>query len=361
MDSSQDRPTEEAARWYARLQAHDCSPEDTAAFERWRSGDARNAAAYAAAARLGDALAHSAMTHPRLKAMIDEAASAGATLPADFDDEPAPLVAELVRRPVAARVPAVRRAATRRAALAAAVAAFGVAVGITVGLDREPRDGADYPTLRFAAGLARRTVSLDDGTDMQLDVGAVAEVRFVASAREVMLVRGRALFDVAHDATRPFIVAAGAARVTAVGTVFQVERSAERLVVTLAEGAIDVSPTDGAADAASMRLAPGEEIRVNDVEWVRHTVDPRAATSWSTGRHVFRQTRLDDAVEDINRYASVKVRLADPTLAELAVSGNFAAGDSESIVTAFAAVLPLRVAQSGAELTLHRRGARQGR
>jgi transmembrane sensor len=85
------------------------------------------------------------------------------------------------------------------------------------------------------------------------------------------------------------------------------------------------------------------------------TVDARVATSWSLGRLVFRGTRLADALQQVNRYAATKVRLADLSLADMPVSGNFVVGDSEAVVAAFAAVLPLEIAASGDELLLYRR------
>jgi ferric-dicitrate binding protein FerR (iron transport regulator) len=46
--------------------------------------------------------------------------------------------------------------------------------------------------------------------------------------------------------------------------------------------------------------------------------------------------------------------LADPSIADLPVSGNFVAGDSAATVAAFAAVLPLRIAEGRGELLLYR-------
>ena len=87
MDSAEDSSSQLAARWYARLRAPDCTPEEREQFEAWRASDPRNAAAYAAAERMNDALGKLAMADPRLKAMVDQAASAGATLPDDEPDE----------------------------------------------------------------------------------------------------------------------------------------------------------------------------------------------------------------------------------------------------------------------------------
>jgi ferric-dicitrate binding protein FerR (iron transport regulator) len=80
MGCAEDSSNQEAARWYARMRA-DCTPYERAEFEDWRAHDPGNAAAYAAAERMSDAVASLAMTDPRLKAMVRQAASAGATLP----------------------------------------------------------------------------------------------------------------------------------------------------------------------------------------------------------------------------------------------------------------------------------------
>ena len=109
MDSGpQDRSHEDAARWYARLRADDCTPQDRAAFEAWRARDRRNAVAYATAERLGDALARLAIVDPRLQSLVDQAASAGATLP----DDPEEKVRESASDEIAA-APASRRSTTR--------------------------------------------------------------------------------------------------------------------------------------------------------------------------------------------------------------------------------------------------------
>jgi transmembrane sensor len=89
---------------------------------------------------------------------------------------------------------------------------------------------------------------------------------------------------------------------------------------------------------------------------VKRAVDAQAVTSWSRGRLVFRGTPLGEALQEVNRYGSRKVRLGDPDLAELPVGGNFIAGETDLIVSAFAAVLPLRVAEgSTGEIILFRR------
>jgi transmembrane sensor len=300
--NSQDQSNRAAARWYARLNAANCSEQERAQFEAWRESDPRNAAAFARAEQLGRTLARVATVDPRLKAMLDRAASAGATLPDDpeEDDDAPPSGGTIAahRRPVAARW----RRAQRWAAAAAAVVTAAVGALLATGFERPHENGvAERVDLRYAAGSQQRVVALDDGTVVHLDVASVIEIRFASARRDVLLIQGRALFDVAHDATRPFIVTARAEQVTALGTVFQVDRTTEQLVVTLAEGAVSVAANGDSA--APVRLEAGEQLQVppDAKPWIKLMVDTRSVTSWSASRHVFRETPWADAIEEINR------------------------------------------------------------
>jgi transmembrane sensor len=157
------------------------------------------------------------------------------------------------------------------------------------------------------------------------------------------------------------VVTAGGTRTTALGTKFQIEHSAERVVVVLTEGSVSVTPDRLPSDdpaAWEERLAPNERLSFEEGRDrpVKTTVDTYMATSWSRGRLVFRGTPLAEAIEEVNRYSTRKLRLADPSLASLTVGGNFIAGDSELILSAFAAALPLRsVDGGGGEILLFRR------
>jgi transmembrane sensor len=326
-----DRTIQAAARWYARLQAPDCTQADREEFARWCAADPKHAAAYAAARDMCARLTRLAHSDPRLRALTDAA-----------------FAARCVHSPA--------QRLRRRLGVAAALAASVVAVfGAARMLHTVPESAPADTMALVATSGATRMLTLDDGSVVHVDVSSELEIHFTAREREVRLQRGRALFDVAHDPARPFTVVAGGGRVTAVGTRFQVERGPAELVVTLAEGIVTVAATESQAER-SERLVPGEQLSISadDSGWSKRTVDARAATSWSTGRLVFREARLDDALQQVNRYAATKVRLADASLADLPVSGNFVAGDSEAAVAAFAAVLPLEISGADDELLLYR-------
>ena len=341
----EDRIVAEAARWHAHLAADDCTDFERAEFERWRASSRRHADAYRGAEALSVQLAQLARLDGRLKSMADDAFAMGS------DDEVGAGPRDVV-------VPALRTLPGRArrwkvpAALAAAIVVALVGVQLSAYLTRPA------PPVTYASSQqARRDVALADGSLVHLDVESEISVRLSKGQRQIVLVEGRALFEVAHDKTRPFVVSAGQSHTTALGTHFQVQREGQQVLVTLAEGSIAVASDAEQAPWREM-LVPGEQISLttDGQVHVKRAVDAQVATSWSRGRLVFRGTPLGEALKEVNRYGSRKVRLGDPDLADLPVGGNFIAGETDLIVSAFAAVLPLRVSEGSAgEIILFRR------
>lgn len=315
-------PVEDAAHWAARFGAPDCTAAEYAEFERWLREEPTHAEAFSTALEVSAAIDVLA-ADPRLRAMAEQANATGG-----FE----------TARGVAAR---------HRRWLPMAWAAGIAVLALSALLLQRPSE-----TVRFAtASGEQRSLTLEDGSEVHLDVASEIAVRLSERRREVELLAGRALFHVAHDRERPFSVSVGDNIVTALGTRFQVQKQDRTMLVTLTEGSVEVS---AAHEASMQRLEPGEQMSVDTVNHLRvkRVVDTEMATSWSRGRHLFRSTPLSEALAEVNRYATHKVRLGDPSLADLTVSGNFIAGDSEQIVKAFAAVLPLRIVSGGREIVL---------
>jgi transmembrane sensor len=228
----------------------------------------------------------------------------------------------------------------------------------------------------------RREVALSDGSTVQLDPDTKLQVKLGARERLVALVSGRAVFHVAKDKSRPFLVSAKGTVVRAVGTVFGVEQRQQGVVVTVSEGAVVVLPprsqqrsaavgndTSRVAAAAATNRAPpagpvapgaraatttadkversavgasgegvlvsaGEQVKVGghgDSDTVR-AVDSRQALSWAEGYLVFESTPLSSVVSEFNRYNNVQLRLVGAELARRPISGTFLVSDPETLI-----------------------------
>jgi transmembrane sensor len=176
--------------------------------------------------------------------------------------------------------------------------------------------------------------------------------------RRLELTKGRAYFEVAHDITRPFSVTAGGTRTVALGTRFEVALSPQAVNVSLAEGSVAITEV-ATPDKWQEVLSPGQQLQVHadHDQRERIQVDADAIAGWSRGRLVFNGMPLYKVLDEINRYAEIKVHLGDSALANIPIGGNFVAGaDSNEFVETLAAVLPLRSVRTGAnEIVLFQR------
>lgn len=211
------------------------------------------------------------------------------------------------------------------------------AIGAAVSVARGP--GRTYDT---AVG-EQRLIRLTDGSRVRLDTATRVQVAFRGGERRVLLLRGQAFFEVAHDPARPFLVEADGATVRALGTRFDVRRDPEGVQVTLVEGRVRVRRGGG----EGWTLAPGQQIRVGAkvASPAPRAVEAGAATSWTTGRLVFRGLPLAAAVAEVNRYATRPVRLEAQAVAATPVTGAFDSGDTDAFVAAVCALYDLRADQ----------------
>lgn len=325
-------PREQAERWFARLMAPDCSAAERADFERWRGQSPAHAAAYSATERLLAGVDELAATDPRMQALLREAHQLGDRSAAGHE----------------ARSRGWLRPLALAASVLVAVAGTWLAVDV---LRRAPEP------VQYATTAERRTIALEDGSTVELDVASRFSASFTEQRRDIELQDGRAVFEVAPDKSRPFTVRAGDGAVTAIGTRFQVERERDQVTVTLAEGIVSVSRENASGSATQeTRLQPGEQLVWSGAsDWSRRQADIEAGLSWSRGRLVFRNTPLAEVVAQVNRYSPRKLVLVDPALAELPVHGNFVAGDASKVASALEAVLPLQADAGDSEIRLSRR------
>ncbi|WP_416306583.1 FecR family protein [Neptunicella sp. SCSIO 80796] len=200
------------------------------------------------------------------------------------------------------------------------------------------------------------SVPLPDGTIVTLNTRTTLKVMYSDGFRDVQLVEGEALFEVAKDKTRPFRVFSQQAIAQAVGTQFNVRKEERDTTVTVVEGIVDVnivdtqdklnlaqsntaqtSPTmENAKHSAvkPVRLTVGQEARVNSQAQQIEVVNRVAvnAISWKERRLVFEAETLKKVVEEFNRYNDNPLRIKHPSLESLKITGVFHSNDRASFV-----------------------------
>lgn len=202
-----------------------------------------------------------------------------------------------------------------------------------------------YRTERFATAIGeRRAVLLGDGSKLLLDSGSRVDVSWRLRSREAS-VHGQVLFDVSPAVYRPFVVSAGLTKVEVLGTLFNVRRlDDDQVRVTLARGWVQVA----AAGQTPVRLTPGQQVDAIGGRLLPVTqADATKAMAWKQGRIVFEQTPLAEAVALLRHYRKAAIRLDDPSLAALKLSGVFDAHDVDRLLALLPSILPVSVQQQG--------------
>ncbi|HFK2919216.1 TPA: FecR domain-containing protein [Stenotrophomonas maltophilia] len=284
-----------ASAWVARLEAPDCTADERATFEDWLAENPAHVTAWVQAERLfqrGQALA----ADPWLRTAAARAA-----------------------RP------------SRRQRWPAMAAAAGICLAIGIGW-MVAVDGNPTP-LRYANdSLHPRQQTLADGSVVTLDAGTALDARFGWRHRALVLERGRVQLQVAPS-SKALQLRAGGSTIRDIGTTFQVERLRDgRVEVALLEGAVEVS-----SGSAQHTLAPGQQLQVSPsgrIEPGPALSSNAAAEGWLHGRLVFDGTPLSIVVERMNRYSRTPLVIADPQIADLAVSGTFRAGEAQELLAA---------------------------
>ena len=195
----------------------------------------------------------------------------------------------------------------------------------------------------------RRILALPDGSRISMDSDTTVRVSYEQTARSISLERGRSRFDVAHDPNRPFTVTAGTQTVVAIGTSFDVERLQSSVLVTLIQGQVVIkeaqpvsTPDIPGAVVSPISLKAGEQlVLTRNVRPAIVTTDLQVARAWESGRLLFRDEPLGDAVARVNRYTSHPVEI-DPSIAAIRFSGVFNAGDVSSFVSAVTSYFPVQ-------------------
>ena len=336
---SADTIKEEAGGWVWRLDAEDVSDETRKAFRRWIAEDPRHRETYDYLSKVWTGLDGLKV----LKTDIRLASTRRGVREEDWRNR--------FRIPL----PAVK--------VAAVAAAFITAVTLAVVLTSRYVAEPAAQLIATAVGQ-QRSVTLADGSTVDLNTNTIVEIDFDGAERIVNLQKGEAHFQVVKDVARPFLVVAGDTTVRAVGTAFNVRRRADAPVeVIVTEGRVAVSQSTAAL--AGNRLAtpaaattgrnPGPESIVLDAgQSLGADGTPRLVTSigaqameqelaWRKGMLVFESERLEHVVEELSRYTEVRFVIVDDSIRDRLVGGYFRTDDIDGLLSVLEGGLDIEV------------------
>ena len=315
----------QAAEWFIRLRDRDLTTADRRKFVRWLKQSPNHIAEFMRLCNL-----YGRVKRAKVPTLLPEEAEASNVVQLVQDEtgqvEPQP--------DLHARSPWTRKLLF--AAAACCLALVGVIANIVVSSNTIETGAREW-----------RKIDLADGSRVSAGPDTLLEVDYSDGVRRIHLQRGEAVFDVAKDTARPFIVNAGGALARAVGTRFGVDRREDRVSVTVAEGTVAVVRADQAAAlehavdlSVAISLVHDERIEIPfnspSVTLHKEKVDSTSALAWASGQVIF-QT-VGDAVREFNRRNRLQLVIDDAAVSNWHFCCVFDASDPEGFARTIAAM-----------------------
>lgn len=298
----------QAIQWMLRLTSGKAGAAEQLEFQQWRQADAAHAHAWTT---LQESLAEPLQALRALgKASPQHAADSA-------------LRSLLVRGP------------SRRQFLGKTLALAGAAVGASwIGAQQWQRRGD-----QVTGTAERRSLTLDDGSQLQLNADSRIRLEFTGAVRRVRLLRGALIAAVAPDESRPFGVSTDDGTVWALGTRYMVRKENDHSVAAVLEHTVRVRARNGATE----QLAEGQAAAF-DANGIRRMIGTPASTlaSWEDGRIEVLDASLAEVADSLRPYMRSTLHVS-AAAARLRVQGVFSLDRPDEAWAALAATLPLRI------------------
>ncbi|MBC3918475.1 FecR domain-containing protein [Undibacterium sp. CY18W] len=192
------------------------------------------------------------------------------------------------------------------------------------------------------------SLTLPDGTQVELNSGTAVNIRFTSTERVLHLLNGEILVTTAHEplaasgATRPFIVQTAQGRLRALGTRFSVRDfgDGDSSRVAVFDGAVEISPE-------RMQVSPRILRADQQARFTRETVDDITAAdehaiAWTQGMIVAEDMPLSDFLAELSRHRPGRLACA-PAIARLRVTGTYPLANTDRILTVLEVALPVEI------------------
>jgi transmembrane sensor len=398
---------DEASEWFVDFRVGDIDAAARERFDEWLRRSPEHIRAYWEIAKTYVDLPSLSDTGKLdVGALIAYAHSDGNVVPFNQGTQPGEPRAMTEPAPRAGR--AVHSPAWRRRFAAAAACALLATFALALWWQSER-----YPLYTTDVG-ERRSLTLPDGSTVDLNARSSIRIEFSKGERRVELLDGQALFQVAKNKERPFIVRSGDATVRAVGTQFDVYRKSSGTTITVlegrvavysnvreshdsgvtnpvpsAEGAVPPSASPGASTmsgsrhetaprtgnpsgaaptlpappagltdpsgAAAVFLSAGEQVTVTPeaIPEPQHA-DLTATTAWMQRRLTFDGSKLSDVVAEFNRYNSRQLVIEGKELSDFHVSGAYSSTDPTSLLRFLREQPGIRIVETDSEVRIER-------
>jgi len=331
---------QEAAAWHARINDPDTTVEDWGAFTRWLEASEANLAAYQDIEDVDNYVANMQSELASMLQTNDVRSDGELTSTGQNVSQTMSYVSSFSR----IRLPLVAFSLLILAAL------------ILPQIDYDQMDKSHFEQF-VAEPHQSRSIAIADGSTINLNRNSSLGISLTDQERRVELMQGEALFDVARDQSRPFIVATAETEIRVVGTKFNVLRHNQRVTVTVVEGVVAVEVKSDDLDENIQKaytLTAGQQLHYDhqNSNIVSRAINVDNVLAWQEGQLVYENARLSEVIADLGRY-SEKTITASSSSRNILFSGILLVDDIEASLLVLQSSLPIEVTSTGNSISIN--------
>ncbi len=186
---------------------------------------------------------------------------------------------------------------------------------------------------------------LPDNSKIVLDVNSTMNIDYYKNRREVTFPKGKAVFYVAKDKSRPFIINASNAQIEVLGTSFEVSNLNDKVSIKVKEGTVKISKKEYDKIKTIITLTKKEQLTLNRNGKVSDygKIELERIATWEKGFLSFYKTPLKTVIKEFSRYIDIDVKYENEDIAYTAITGKFAINEFNKFLEALPKIYPLKL------------------
>ncbi len=187
-------------------------------------------------------------------------------------------------------------------------------------------------------------IVLPDNTQIALDVNTKINVKYYENKREITLSQGRALFNIAKNKHRPFIIKTQNVNIEVLGTKFEVINKKKNFLVNVSEGIVRVSNPNKNNKLLAL-LTKEQSLSLNEYREIKtlEKIKNENIAKWKRGEINFDQSTLENIIKEFKKYIDINVQIDDKTIASYPISGNFDAYEFKDFLKILTILHPVKI------------------
>ena len=207
---------------------------------------------------------------------------------------------------------------------------------------------ASFSRVYMAENKIINDIVLPDNSKISLDVNTKITVKYYENKREVTLSQGRALFNIAKNKHRAFIVKTQRVNIEVLGTKFEVINKKMDFSVNVSEGIVRVSNPFKNNKLLAL-LTKEQSLILNEYREIKSLGKMKSENiaKWKRGEINFDQSSLKDIIKEFQKYIDINVQIVDEIIASYPISGNFDAYEFKDFLKILTIMHPVKIEETG--------------